>query len=190
MLNGRVEADGAPPAVVNRYVGLVHEWQSRETEPASAGSAAAGARGHGDGASRIEAITLHRPDGSAAGAVESGEALTVRVRARFYRAVEDPIVGILIRNRLGIDVFGTNTKVENRRLGAFQTGDALDVDFTFDCWLTQQDYTLTVATQYFDGGSQDWLDDAVSFSVTDRRPAAGLASLPTRVSFTATPRPT
>ena len=119
--------------------------------------------------------------------MESGAPLTVRVAARFHRTVENPIVGILIRNRLGIDVFGTNTRVEGRDLGSFQAGDRLEVEFTFECWLTQQDYTLTAATQHAAGGSQDWLDDAVTFGVTDRRNTAGLASLPTHVSWT---RPT
>jgi ABC-type polysaccharide/polyol phosphate transport system ATPase subunit len=190
MLNGRVEADGPPSEVVNRYVGLVHEWQSREVtsaEPAAAIAASDGNR-HGDGASRIESITLHQEDGKPIAALESGSVLTVRVAARFHRAVQNPIVGILIRNRLGIDVFGTNTRVEERDLGSFEAGDRLEVEFTFDCWLTQQDYTLTAATQHADGGSQDWLDDAVSFSVTDRRSTAGLASLPTRVAWTTTPR--
>ena len=189
MLNGRVEADGAPSDVVNRYVGLVHEWQSREVAGAEPGAVSddGNHNRHGDGASRIEAITLHQADGSPAAAVESGAPLTVRVAARFHRTVENPIVGILIRNRLGIDVFGTNTRVEGRDLGSFQAGDRLEVEFTFDCWLTQQDYTLTAATQHAAGGSQDWLDDAVTFGVTDRRNTAGLASLPTHVSWT---RPT
>ena len=191
MLNGRVDIDGAPSEVVNRYVGLVHEWQSREVtglEPLAADTGRANR--HGDGASRIESITLHDASGAAASAVESGSPLKVRVTARFHRSVRQPIVGILIRNRLGIDVFGTNTRVEERDLGDFEAGDQLEVEFTFDCWLTQQDYTLTAATQHADGGSQDWLDDALSFSVTDRRSTAGLASLPTRVAWTTTPRPT
>lgn len=188
MLNGRVEADGPPSDVVNRYVGLVHEWQSREltgavvTEPVEQEK-----KGHGDGASRIDSISLHDSDGAAVSAIESGSTLKVRVTATFHKAVQNPTVGILIRNRLGIDVFGTNTRVEGRELGSFQPGDCLEVEFSFDCWLTQQDYTVTAATQYADGGSQHWLDDALWFSVTDRRSTAGLASLPTQVAWTTTP---
>jgi len=39
----------------------------------------------------------------------NGDRVTARVAAQFRKDVSDPIVGILIRNRLGIDVFGTNT---------------------------------------------------------------------------------
>jgi len=89
-------------------------------------------------------------------------------------------VGILIRNRLGIDVFGTNTRLEARELGEFHAGDRLEVEFRFDCLLAQQEYTLTAATQYFDGSSQDWLDDAISFQVVDPSGRRGSGQLPYR----------
>jgi hypothetical protein len=111
----------------------------------------------------------------------SGERVTVRVAARFKRQVSDPIVGILIRNRLGIDVFGTNTRLEQRELGEFHAGEQLEVEFRFECLLAQQEYTLTAATQYFDGSSQDWLDDVLSFRVVDPKGAAGVASFRTDI---------
>ena len=93
------------------------------------------------------------------------------------------MVGLLIRNRLGIDVFGTNTRIEGVDLGAVAAGETFEVEFTFDCLLTRQDYTLTVATQYAEGYSQDWLDDVISFSVVDSRDVAGLANFKTRVAW-------
>ena len=41
--------------------------------------------------------------------------------------------------------------------------------FSFNCWLTPQEYTLTVATQHPDGHSHDWLDDVITFRVLDTR---------------------
>jgi len=54
--------------------------------------------------------------------VASGEAVTVRVRSRFRAAICDPMVGILIRTRIGMDVYGTNTRIEQMSLGDFQAG--------------------------------------------------------------------
>jgi ABC-type polysaccharide/polyol phosphate transport system ATPase subunit len=180
MLGGRVEADGHPSEVVNRYIGLVHEWQSRGTADDNGGPGAS--LRHGDGSSRIRSARILDKSGNPVETVASGDRVTVRVAAEFVRAAEDPIVGILIRNRLGIDVFGTNTRVEGRRLGAFAPGDTLEVDFEFECLLSEQDYTLTAATQNWDGSSQDWLDGVLSFAVTDERAVAGLASFPVTVS--------
>jgi len=97
-------------------------------------------------------------------------------------------VGVLIRNRLGIDVFGTNTRVERKDLGEFRAGERIEVDFRFECLLTQQEYTITAATQHWDGSSQDWLDDVLSFRVVDSKGAAGVASLPTELSWRKVPR--
>jgi hypothetical protein len=63
------------------------------------------------------------------------------------------------------------------RYGVFEAGEELEIDFTFECWLTPQQYTVTVATQHPDGSSHDWLDDAIAFDVVDTRVAAGVANL-------------
>jgi lipopolysaccharide transport system ATP-binding protein len=115
--------------------------------------------------------------------VASGEPITVRVRSRFHAPKSDPMVGILLRTRIGMDVYGTNTRIEQISLGEFQANDELVVDFHLECWLTPQQYTLTVATQNSDGTSHDWLDDAIAFEVVDTRVAAGVANLRAKVEW-------
>jgi ABC-type polysaccharide/polyol phosphate transport system ATPase subunit len=179
MVGGRIEAEGAPNDVVNRYVGLVVERQ-KSTAESGAGRLHSSFR-HGDRASEILSVDVLNAEGEPATSLRTGERVTVRVTAAFRRAVEEPVVGVLIRNRLGIDVFGTNTRLEDRRLGAVAAGEEIEVEFRFDCLLAQQEYTVTAATQYWDGSSQDWLDDVLSFRVVDPRGAAGLASFRTEV---------
>jgi lipopolysaccharide transport system ATP-binding protein len=177
MLHGRVHRVGAPSDVVNEYTALVHEWQSR-LEPA--GVAVSAGHRHGDGTSRIARVDLEP-----GALVPTGAKIAVRVRAEFARPCRDPMVGILVRDRLGIDVFGTNTRVEGVALGSYAAGDALEVDFEFPCLLSRQEYSLTVAVQHADGISQDWVDGARSFTVVDDRAAAGLASFPVQISYRA-----
>jgi ABC-type polysaccharide/polyol phosphate transport system ATPase subunit len=180
LLGGRIEAQGHPRDVINRYIGLVLERQ----EPAGKkGDRVRGSFRHGDGASEILAIEILNAAGEAVASVASGEPVTVRVRSRFTRAVSDPMVGILVRTRIGMDVYGTNTLIEQTPLGDFQAGDQLEVDFRLECWLTPQQYTLTVATQNADGSSHDWLDDALAFEVVDTRVAAGVANLRANVTW-------
>jgi len=184
MSEGKVVAEGDPSGVVNRYVGMVLARQEAEEEPAAGGKGtAAPSFRHGDSASRITGVKLLDAGGAEAGALQSGSQATVEVRARFVRAIESVVVGILIRNRLGLDVFGTNTRVENQQLGPFDAGDEIKVEFSFDCQLTRQDYTLTVATQNWDGTSQDWLDDVLQFTVIDDKARAGIASLDAEVKW-------
>jgi ABC-type polysaccharide/polyol phosphate transport system ATPase subunit len=188
MMHGRVADDGAPNKVVNHYVGLVHEWQNRLTSPAPQENRhiqdgiEPGFR-HGDRTSRIEEVRLIDEHGENRTAFTVGEAMTILVRARFERACSEPMVGVLIRNRLGIDVFGTNTRAEGRRLGSFKPGDWIEIRFTIPCLFTQQEYALTVAVQHGDGASQDWIDEAMSFAVIEDRATAGVASLPVKLEF-------
>jgi hypothetical protein len=170
-----VAAYGAPSEVVNQYVGMVLE---RQDAPRQRGEGIGGSFRHGDGASRILGVEM-LPGKTFA----PGEPLTIRVRVRAEKDLENPVIGILIRNRLGIDVFGTNTRIEHVDLGPMPAGEVFEVEFGFDCLLTRQDYTLTVASQYPDGYSQDWLDDVIAFSVVDARDVAGLASFRTRVNW-------
>src|SRR5581483_11552359 len=130
-------------------------------------------------------IRILNTRGEAVSVVASGECVTVRVRSRFHTATSDPMVGILIRTRIGMEVYGTNTRIEQLSLGDFEPGDELEVDFQMDCWLTPQSYTLTVASQNADGTSHDWLDDAISFEVVDQRVAAGVANLRARILWRA-----
>ena len=179
LLHGRIEAQGRPSDVINRYIGLVLEKQEAPQRQKTVRSSFR----HGDGSSEIVSVELLNARGEPAASVASGEPVTVRVRARFHRAVTDPMVGILIRTRIGMDVYGTNTRIEKAELGPFAAGDELEIDFRIDCWLTPQQYTLTAATQDADGSSHDWLDDAISFEVVDERSAAGVANLRARIEW-------
>ena len=99
----------------------------------------------------------------------------------FQQSVANPIVGVLIRNRIGMDVFGTNTRLEHVALGDFVPGETLEIEFELDCLLSRQDYIVTVATQHWNGLSQDWLDDVVDFQVVDAKDVAGVLNLNARV---------
>ena len=185
MLEGKIVMQGSPKDAVNRYVGFVldrekgapDEDRSLET-PASKSSFR-----HGDGASRIVDIHLMNSAREPCRAFRPGDAMLIQVRAVFRQAVSNPVVGILIRNRIGMDVYGTNTRLEHVELGQFEAGEALEVEFELDCLLSRQEYTLTVATQYWNGLSQDWLDDLTDFRVVDTKDVAGVLNLNTRVRY-------
>lgn len=175
LLNGQIAAEGEPRHVIDRYIGLVLERQ--KAFQVSRGARLAASNRHGDGSSEILNVVVLDGAGKPCGVVSSGDLITIRIRTIFHRARVEPMIGILIRNRIGMDVYGTNTNIENAHLGTFEAGEELDIDFQFECWLTPQHYTVTVATQHPDGSSHDWLDDVVSFEVISLRQAAGVANL-------------
>ncbi len=182
MLNGQLAAEGAPKDVVNRYVGVVHERRGTLAESAG-GRLGSGSFRHGDGASRVTGAFIENGDCERAAVVRAGERVTAVVLAKFFARVEDPVVGILIRNRLGIDVYGTNTRIEQQEPGIVESGEEVEVRFTFDCLLARGDYTLTVATQHADGASQDWVDDVLDFTVADAKEIAGVTDLRATIAW-------
>jgi len=176
LLNGRIEAEGEPKHVIDKYIGVVLERQ-KAFDQRERPSRLAPTYRHGDGSSEVLDVTLLDAAGRACGVVSSGERITLRVRIVFRKPSVSPMVGILIRNRIGMEIYGTNTAIEQVELGNPAAEDELDIDFQFACWLTPQHYTVTVATQYSDGSSHDWLDDVISFEVISNRMAAGVTDL-------------
>lgn len=185
MLEGRVVMEGSPKDAVNQYVGFVLDRErGKEARPdATEELAAKSSFRHGDAASRIVDVHLLNAGGERCRSFQPGEPMIIRIRAVFHQAVDNPVVGVLIRNRIGMDVFGTNTRLERTELGQFDAGEVLELEFSIDCLLSRQEYTLTVATQYWNGLSQDWLDDVLDFRVVDTKDVAGVLNLNTRVRY-------
>ncbi len=136
---------------------------------------------HGDGRAEILDIRMIDSAGNAVTLVQNGEAISARVRVRYLAKVADPVIGILIRSRVGVSVYGTNTELENAAIGPCAAGDEIELDFRFKAALCAEDYTLTAASHDPDGTAHEWLDDAIAFTVTDTRHTAGVADLKAQV---------
>ena len=100
-----------------------------------------------------------------------------RATLRVERAVAEPVAGMMIRSRAGMNVYGTNSELEGIKLGPCAAGEVLVLDFAFRCELCAGEYTLTVASHDPDGVWHDWLEDAIAFAVADSRYTAGVANL-------------
>jgi lipopolysaccharide transport system ATP-binding protein len=188
LLNGRIEAAGDPSLVINRYVGLVHQRQQmNEVEEVKAPDSLPATFRHGDQSSQITRVSIVDQAGSPCTVVRSGQTIEVKIAARFHERRVNPMAGILIRTRIGMDVYGTNTTIEQVCLGEFSEGDQLTVVFKFECWLTPQQYTLTAALQDAQGSSFDWLDDVVAFEVVSDRIAAGVVDLQASIQWQKNP---
>ncbi len=140
----------------------------------------------GDGRAELIAIDLVGENGQPTSMWRSGELAVIKVRVRFHRAVEAPVVGIMIRTRVGLNVYGTNTELERLALGPRAAGETIEVSFAFRAELCPGDYTLTAASHDPDGVWHDWLEDAVAFSIADTRYTAGVANLRATVQFIVT----
>jgi lipopolysaccharide transport system ATP-binding protein len=189
---GRAIADGLPVDVLNQYQKII--MAREEAYEATQATAEEGAPDtdltlddlpeelhynyrHGDGTAQILGVQLSDAMRRKVELIETGESLFVRVRVRFNADVEHPVCGLLIRNRHGIHVYGTNTELQRVDFGPVKRGDQVEVTFNFDCWLAPDTYTITLAVHSVDAVSFDWLDDVLFFQVISSTAMDGVANL-------------
>jgi len=178
--DGVLARRGDPGEIWTAYTERVAE-QFRNEGPSLAGPMSPSFR-RGDGRAEIVAVETLGADGNPTMVWRSGEDVRVRATIRYRAAVDDPVIGILIRTRIGSEAYGTNTELEQMNLGPCAAGDVLRVDFAFRCDLCNNEYTVTIASHDRDGTAHEWVDDAVAFLVADSRYTAGVANLRARVS--------
>jgi lipopolysaccharide transport system ATP-binding protein len=136
----------------------------------------------GDGRAKLDSIATLDERGQPTAAWRSGEEARIRVTVEFQDNVDDPVVGIMIRTRLGSEVYGTNTELEGIKIGPVGAHDVRVVTFAFRCDLCANEYVITAASHDPDGVWHDWMEDAIAFTVTDDRYTAGVANLRARVT--------
>ncbi|HKD09738.1 MAG TPA: Wzt carbohydrate-binding domain-containing protein [Bryobacteraceae bacterium] len=178
--DGALVARGEPLDVLDRY--RAHIAKALRAAGADVRAEIALQRREGDGRAVLEGIDLLDEAGTASTVFRSGEPMSIRARFRYHENVPAPVIGIMIRTRIGLNVYGTNTELEKIDAGPVSAGDFLIATFRFVCDLCPGDYTVTVASHDPDGLWHDWREDAVAFAVADERYTAGVANLRARVT--------
>ncbi|MFL6336784.1 MAG: ABC transporter ATP-binding protein [Pyrinomonadaceae bacterium] len=189
MSAGRVLSDGPPVEVLNHYQKTVMEREQAFEEEAAADGTEdvrelreefAPLRytyRHGDGSAEIVSAELLDAARRPAGLVETGSPLTVRMRVRLNREVDDAVFGFLVNDSRGVHAYGTNTKEQQVELGRLRRGELVEVSFAFDCWLGLDQFSVSLAVHSLDGVSYDWLDGVLFFRVTSPVLVEGIANL-------------
>jgi lipopolysaccharide transport system ATP-binding protein len=198
LLNGgRMEADGQPSDVLNRYQRLIMAREEAydtghatdvEQEPVAGEDESAFVLEeppaplryiyrHGDRSAEFLTVEILDAARQAVEVVESGAPLILRERVLFHTDVDDPVCGFLIRNRHGIHLYGSNTELLRVDFGRVRRGEVLEVAFALNCWLAPGLYSLTVAAHTREGLSFDWLDGVSYFRVVSNIEMEGVANL-------------
>ncbi|HKG96867.1 MAG TPA: Wzt carbohydrate-binding domain-containing protein, partial [Pyrinomonadaceae bacterium] len=191
LLNGgRVEADGSPVDVLGRYQKLImaQEAAYAQTElvrekpqfiatPAEEVTAPQFSYRHGNGAAEILRVDFLDAAQQPVAIVETGQLVNLRVQVIFHENIVDPVYGFIIRNRHGIHLYGTNTRVQGIRGGLSKAGTRTETTFSFNCWLAPDLYSISIAVHSPDAVSFDWLDGTLFFRVISAIPIEGVANL-------------
>ena len=113
----------------------------------------------------------------------------VRIAVRINTPLEELSAGVLMRDRLGNDVFGTNTFYLGATRNNLAAGDRATIDFTFPrLALGAGSYSISAALHPGDRhtlANYDWWDRALVFQVfpPDGPTSIGVCALEARVAW-------
>jgi lipopolysaccharide transport system ATP-binding protein len=120
--------------------------------------------------------------GATRGAFVCGERIRVVIDVVVHRAIPKLVQGFLIRDRRGLDVYGTNTFHLGKVVTAPQVGTRLQFAFEFVAALNEGTYSVSVAAVDSDTvlwENFDWIENLTMFRIlrSDRPYSIGVASL-------------
>lgn len=170
---GRIVEDGPPSLVLEAYNELLAPQASEQ----HAQLAAAGpGRRSGSGEVVVESVQWRQGD-EPRHVLVSEQAVQLVVRLQVRTPVPDLTLGILVRDRFGHDMFGTNTRHHGVSLDGDRPGVFEVVWDLHGFHLGPGHYSLTVAAHAGSAhavGNYDWWDRCLTFQVL---PPAGPASI-------------
>lgn len=125
----------------------------------------------GNRKARITKVQLQDAKGAPVEALVSGQDGSVMVEVEFAESLDNPTIGIMIRDRLGYDVFGTNTAELFQQTGKFNSGERAQFRFRCPMRLGAGTYTITAAVHssftHVDE-CYEWIDRVLTFTVLQR----------------------
>ncbi len=138
---------------------------------------------YGDARARILGVTVLNEGGRPAGFLESLSDIAVRITTRAEKTIERPLIGVTMRNHLGVDFCSTNTGREGLTLAPMQAGDMVTVEFRFslpDLYPGDFSFTVAIADGTMDGYCMcDWIDNAITLQmIGGKLPIYGYLHLP------------
>ncbi len=112
-----------------------------------------------------------------------GENLKIAINLIGQIETLDLIVGISIRNLLGVVVYGTNSQILTGKLLNIKPQEALNICFDCPCQINRGAYTVTIGLHSEEGLSYDWVDEMIVFEVENDRKCDGMVDLGASISI-------
>ena len=200
---GELVAEGDPKTVVDLYKKLIARQmnaeglneENEETGPASLPDDThswkegmvcnPGTVEYGDKAAEIVDFGIFDKKGMLTNAISKGDECTIRMKVKFNRDIREPIFAFTIKNKLGIEIAGTNTQIEGCEPEEGKAGNTYIASFTQPIMLQGGEYLLSFGCTGF--GDTDLniyhrLYDACNFLVLSSKQTVGYLDLGSTVS--------
>jgi lipopolysaccharide transport system ATP-binding protein len=194
MNQGKILELGKPKEVVNHYIALLSsdrpEQTSEEIREIEShddfvidGESKKSLRRHGNELAIINSVKITDLNNQEINKVETGSTFQVIVSVEAKANLSDLVVGISLRNLMGLVIYGTNTYLKKVALPQLKLGQKLTVGFQISCYLNKGVYTLTIGIHSEEGISYDWIDELFVFEVNNSTFCDGIVDLKSTVEF-------
>lgn len=141
----------------------------------------------GNGDARILGIKLFDEEGKDPQSLYHGDSVTIRVSVQFNQVVERPIIGIIMRNRLGEEISGINTSLQNIALPPSTPDQIYTIDFHLCLPILQPgNYYLTPAIAdgtHLDFVVCDLVENALSITLQQRETVYGYMKMTCQIEL-------
>jgi homopolymeric O-antigen transport system ATP-binding protein len=166
--HGMLIREGSPGAVLDYYNALVAKREDdSDIEQQESGAGRISTRS-GNRMAEFVGVEMSDEEGRRRTMFLAGESATLRCTVRFAGRVAKPTVGFVIRDRLGNDVFGTNTYHLNVFESDLEPGELLEAAFRIRLAVGHGTFSVSVAVHTESTHIEDnfdWWDQALVFQV-------------------------
>jgi lipopolysaccharide transport system ATP-binding protein len=133
------------------------------------------------GAAEIVSVSITQVDGEPVTTLLGGDKVILKIQAVAYQPLASPIIGFLVKDRLGQGLFGEHTYTYSQPGCSVNAGDRLEAQFVFSLpLLPNGNYSMTVSIADGDPHTavqHHWLHDAVILTVHSPKLRYGLVGI-------------
>jgi lipopolysaccharide transport system ATP-binding protein len=164
---GRLAYQGAPEAVMDYYNALIAERDGASVEQTTAADGRTQTIS-GNGKATVTSIAIENADGAPLEVVNVGVPVTLRVMVTVHADLPRLVLGYMIKDRLGQQIYGTNTHHMGQPLEHLRAGEQVEYCFRFPLNLGPGSYSVTTALTSSEthlADNYEWRDLALLFIV-------------------------
>ncbi len=164
---GSVAMEGTPEQVMDFYNAMIAE---RENETVTLNETDSGKiqTVSGTGEVTIGSVQLLNNDSELIELADVGQKVTLTIDIKVEENIDELVLGYVIKDRLGLAVYGTNTHHLKQTLRGLTKGETVNYQFNFNLNLGEGNYSIAIAAHTSDthlDKNYQWQDLAYVFNV-------------------------
>lgn len=185
-LGGKMVLKGSSNEVINYYKGIISSGMFQDENVVNASHLPESHR-FGAGGAEIFDLALCSATGKKTNIFFSGEILVVKFCGRFDKSVADPVYGLTVKDKNGLDLYMSDTFRLNKEFPAVSPGSVVQVEMEFSLPLIAGTYFITVVISELGSNGHICLDgifDAINFSVLQENSSLGIVDFNPEIRIT------